>query len=99
MRATWNGQIIAESDDTVVVGGRHYFPRSAIKTEFLSPSEKTSTCPLKGTANYFSVTVDGQEAPDSAWTYPNPKDDAVKDRIAFWNGVQVAHEGVAEVAK
>jgi len=99
MRATWNGQIIAESDDTVVVGGRHYFPRSAIKIELLSPSERTSECSVKGTASYFSVTVEGQEAPNSAWTYPNPKDEAIKDRIAFWNGVEVVHEGGTPGAK
>ncbi|MDQ3632511.1 MAG: DUF427 domain-containing protein [Actinomycetota bacterium] len=93
MRATWKGKIIAESDDTVVVDGRHYFPRSAVRTELLSPSQKTTVCRSKGTANYFTVTVDGQENADSAWTYSSPKDEAVKDRIAFWNGVDVAHEG------
>ncbi len=91
MRATWNGQTIAESDDTVVIEGNHYFPRSAVEDEFLSPSAKTSVCRWKGTAGYFTVTVDGEENADAAWTYPEPKDGAaeLKDRIAFWKGVKV----------
>ncbi len=95
MRATWNGQTIADSDDTVVVAGKHYFPRSAVREELLWPSEKTSFCPVKGTANYFTVTVDGQESVNGAWTYPAPRDDAIKDRIAFWNGVEVKAEAVS----
>ncbi len=91
MRATWNGQTIAESDDTVVVEGNHYFPRSAVKDELVSPSAKTSVCPWKGTATYLSLTVDGQENPDAGWFYPEPKDAAaeIKDHVAFWKGVEV----------
>ncbi len=91
MRATWNGQTIAESDDTVVIEGNHYFPRSAVKDEFVAPSAKTSVCRWKGTAGYLTVTVDGEENVDAAWTYPEPKDGAaeLKDRIAFWKGVKV----------
>lgn len=91
MRATWNGQTIAESDDTVVIEGNHYFPRSAVSEELLSPSARTSVCRWKGTASYLTVTVDGEENADAAWTYPEPEDGAaeLKDRVAFWKGVKV----------
>ncbi len=89
--ASWNGTVIAESDDTVVVEGNHYFPRSAVKDGVLTESAKTSVCPWKGTASYFSVVVDGQTNEDAAWYYPEPKDAAaqIRDRVAFWKGVQV----------
>ncbi len=92
MRATWNGQTIAESDDTVVIEGNHYFPRSAVKDELVTPSEKTTLCPWKGTASYLSLSVEGQENTDAAWFYPEPKDAAaeIKDHVAFSKGVDVA---------
>ncbi len=71
MRAMWNGQVIAESDDTVVVEGNHYFPRESVVSDYLSDSAKTSVCPWKGTASYFTLTVDGQQNPDAAWYYPS----------------------------
>ncbi len=91
MRATWNGTTIAESDATVVVEGNHYFPRSSVKDELVTPSSKTSHCPWKGDASYLSLTVDGQENADAAWYYPAPKDAAaeIKDHVAFWKGVEV----------
>jgi uncharacterized protein (DUF427 family) len=91
MQAIWNGQVIAESDDTVVVEGNHYFPRTAVAAEFLSDSDTHTLCPWKGTASYHSVTVDGETNPDAAWYYPEPKSAAqmVRDRIAFWRGVTV----------
>ena len=91
MRATWNGQTIAESDDTVVVEGNHYFPRSAVEEEYVTGSAKTSVCPWKGTATYLSLTVDGEENADAGWFYPEPKDAAaeIKDHVAFWKGVEV----------
>jgi len=91
MQAIWNGQVIAESDDTVVVEGNHYFPRTAVAAEFLSDSDTHTLCPWKGTASYQSVTVDGETNPDAAWYYPEPKSAAqmVRDRIAFWRGVTV----------
>ena len=91
MRATWNGTTLAESDETVVVEGNHYFPRASIEAELLAPSTKKTHCPWKGTASYLTVTVDGQENADAAWYYPEPKDEAahIKDHIAFWNGVEV----------
>jgi len=90
-RASWNGTTIAESDDTVVVEGNHYFPLEAVKREHLRASEKHTTCPWKGEASYLSLEVDGQENPDAAWYYPDPKSAAaeLKDRVAFWRGVEV----------
>ncbi|AQR61062.1 hypothetical protein BZG35_04835 [Brevundimonas sp. LM2] len=89
--ATWNGQIIAQSDDTVVVENNHYFPRASVKAEYLAPSATTSVCPWKGTASYHSLIVDGKENRDAAWFYPTPKSAAaeIEDRIAFWKGVEV----------
>lgn len=91
VQATWNGAVIAESDDTVVVEGNHYFPRDAVMDGALSPSDTTSVCPWKGTASYFSVEADGSTNTDAAWTYPTPKEKAaeIKDRVAFWKGVEV----------
>ena len=88
--ATWNGTVIAQSDDTVVVEGNHYFPRSSV-TATLGDSPTTSACPWKGTASYLSVEVAGQTNADAAWTYPTPKDAAaeIKDRVAFWKGIVV----------
>lgn len=92
MKAEWNGVVLAESDDTVVVENNHYFPRSAIKEEYFSPSDNHTVCPWKGTASYLSVSVDGQSNPDAAWYYPQPKDAAaeIKDHVAFWRGVAVS---------
>lgn len=91
MKATWNGTVLAESDDTVVVEGNHYFPLSSVKQDLLEPSDTHSVCPWKGTASYYSVRVDGETNADAAWFYPEPKDAAaeIKDRVAFWKGVTV----------
>jgi uncharacterized protein (DUF427 family) len=89
--ATWNGTILASSDDTVVVEGNHYFPRESVADGVLVESSRTSVCPWKGTASYHSVVVDGQVNEDAAWYYPSPKPEAaqISDRIAFWKGVEV----------
>jgi uncharacterized protein (DUF427 family) len=89
--ATWNGTVIATSDDTVVVEGNHYFPAESVRQEFLRPSETHTVCPWKGTASYYSLEVDGASNPDAAWYYPSPKEAAaqIKDRVAFWKGVTV----------
>lgn len=91
VKAAWNGAVIAESDDTVVVEGNHYFPRAAVDHAVLSDSTTTSVCPWKGTAHYHSITVNGATNADAAWYYPEPKDAAaqIKGRIAFWRGVVV----------
>ena len=90
-KAIWNGQVIAESDDTVMVEGNHYFPREAIKSEYFTESEAHTVCPWKGVASYFNVVVDGDENSNAAWYYPEPSDAAemVRDRVAFWHGVEV----------
>jgi uncharacterized protein (DUF427 family) len=89
--ASWNGTVIAESDDTVVVEGNHYFPRAAVRDDVLVASSRTSVCPWKGTASYFSLSVDGQTNEDAAWYYPEPKPEAaqIQDRVAFWKGVEI----------
>ena len=91
MKAIWNNQVIAESSDTVVVEGNHYFPRSSVKSQYLKESATHSVCPWKGTASYFSLSVDGKSNPDAAWYYSQPKDAAsqIKDHVAFWKGVEV----------
>lgn len=90
-KAIWNGAVIAESDDTVEVEGNSYFPRDAVDTAYLRPSEKQTTCPWKGTARYLTLEVEGQTNPDAAWYYPEPKSAAagITDRVAFWRGVTV----------
>ena len=92
VEARWNGEVIARSNDTVVVEGNHYFPPDAVAANVLWPSRTTTVCPWKGTAHYYSVTVHGKENPDAAWYYPEPKQAAenIRGRIAFWKGVEVA---------
>ena len=91
MRAVWNGTVIAESDDIVKVEGNAYFPLDALKSEHFAETAHTSICPWKGTANYFSITVDGQTNENAAWIYKTPKDAAkeITNRVAFWKGVRV----------
>jgi uncharacterized protein (DUF427 family) len=91
MKALWNNQVIAESNDTVVVEGNHYFPLGSVKKEFLQPSDTHTTCPWKGLASYYTLEVNGETNKDAAWYYPEPKDAAqqIKNRVAFWRGVQV----------
>lgn len=91
MKAIWNNAIVAESDDTVVVEGNHYFPPDSVDESLLVESNHTSYCPWKGTANYYSLVVNGETNPDAAWYYASPKDAAseIAGRIAFWRGVNV----------
>lgn len=91
MKAIWNDHVIAESNDTVVIEGNHYFPESSLKKEFLSPSSTETVCHWKGTANYHSLNVNGKENKDAVWYYANPSELAkgIKGRVAFWKGVQV----------
>jgi uncharacterized protein (DUF427 family) len=90
-KASWNGATIAESDETIVVEGNHYFPRGSVNADYLVDSPTRTTCPWKGVARYYTLTVDGAENKDAAWYYADPKPAAaeIKDRIAFWKGVQV----------
>jgi uncharacterized protein (DUF427 family) len=91
MKATWHGATLAESDDTVVVEGNHYFPSESINKELFSASEKHSTCPWKGEASYYDIVVNGEVNKDAAWYYPEPKDAAknITGHVAFWKGVEV----------
>ncbi len=90
-KAIWGGKIIAESNDCIVVEGHQYFPESAVKREFLKPSEHTSVCSWKGTARYYHVDAGGMRNENAAWYYPEPSEAAqeIKGRIAFWKGVSV----------
>ncbi len=91
VRAVWNGTVLAESDDTVVVEGNHYFPAASLKTEYFRDSDTHTVCGWKGLASYYTVEVEGAKNPDAAWYYPDPKPEAeqVRDRVAFWKGVDV----------
>lgn len=91
MQALWNDTVIAESQDTVVVEGNHYFPPEALKREYFAASDRTTTCPWKGEASYYHVVVGGRENRDAAWYYPTPKPAAaeIAGRVAFWRGVVV----------
>jgi len=92
VKAVWNGEVIAQSDDTVVVEGNHYFPLDAVKPGVLKQSATTSRCPWKGTANYYSVEAGGKVNPDAAWYYAEPSTPAaaIKGRVAFWKGITVS---------
>lgn len=91
MKAVWNGQVVAESDDIVTVEGNAYFPAEALRREFVRPSDHTSVCGWKGTARYYTLDVDGRSNPDAVWYYPDPKPAAagIRGRVAFWRGVRV----------
>jgi uncharacterized protein (DUF427 family) len=92
VRATWNGTVLAESDDTVVVEGNHYFPPASVNDEFFEPSDSHTTCPWKGEASYRTVVVAGGDRnEDAAWYYPAPLSAAeeITDHVAFWRGVEV----------
>ena len=91
MKAIWNGTVIAESDETIVVEGNHYFPPDSVNKEFFADSSTNTRCPWKGVASYYTVEVDGQANADAAWYYPDPSRAAseIKDYVAFWRGVQV----------
>ena len=92
MKATWKDTVIAESEDTVVVEGNHYFPESSLKREYVTFSNHKTTCAWKGQASYYSLIVDGELNLDAVWYYADPKPEAemVRGRVAFWKGVKVA---------
>ena len=92
VEARWNGVTIARSDDTVVVDGNHYFPRSDVDASMSRPNASTTTCPWKGKASYYSLRVGDADNRNAAWFYPDPKSAAenIRDRIAFWKGVEVS---------
>lgn len=91
MKAIWNGVVVAESDDIVLVEGNHYFPASSLKREHVLPSNTRSMCSWKGEARYCNLFVDGDVNPDAVWFYPEPTEAAeeIRDRVAFWKGVKI----------
>jgi uncharacterized protein (DUF427 family) len=91
MKAIWNGEVLAESSDTVVVENNHYFPPASLNRQFFSDSPTTTVCPWKGTASYYHVEVNGKVNKDAAWLYPTPKSAAsnIAGHVAFWKGVEV----------
>ncbi len=92
MKATWNGTVLAESNDTIVVEGNHYFPADTINMEYFSPSETHTVCGWKGTASYYNITANGDTNKDAAWYYPETKPDAknIEGYVAFWKGVEIS---------
>lgn len=90
MKAIWNDAILAESEHTLIVEGNHYFPPDSIHKEHFRSSDRHTTCPWKGKASYYHITVDGQTNADAAWYYPDPKQAAahIKNYVAFWRGVE-----------
>ena len=91
MKATWNGATLAESDDTVVLEGNHYFPPESVNRDHVVFSNHRTSCPWKGQAHYYNLLVDGELNTDAAWYYPEPTEAAseIKGRVAFWKGVKV----------
>ena len=91
MKAIWKGEKLAESDETVVVEGNHYFPVSSVDMSFLMPSKTKTNCPWKGVARYYTINVGGDLNVDACWYYPKPKKAAknIQEHVAFWRGVEV----------
>jgi len=91
MKATWNNTVIAESEDTVMVEGNHYFPESSLNKSFITFSNHKTSCAWKGQASYYTLLVNGETNPDAVWYYadPKPEADMVRGRVAFWKGVKV----------
>jgi uncharacterized protein (DUF427 family) len=90
-KAIWEGEVLAESDDIVMVEGNKYFPADAIHREYFKPSSQTTICPWKGTASYYDIEVNGKTNAAAAWYYAEPKSAAkqIRGRVAFWKGVRV----------
>jgi uncharacterized protein (DUF427 family) len=94
VKAIWNGEVLAESEHTIVVEGNHYFPPESIHRELFKESSAHTVCPWKGVASYYDIEVDGNVNRNAAWYYPEPKDAAknIQGYIAFWHGVEVREE-------
>lgn len=101
MQAVWNGSVVAESDDTVVVEGNHYFPEGSLRMQYIRRSAWKSLCYWKGVASYYHVTVDGQVNRNAAWRYlhPSPLARKVKNRVAFWYDIQVRAQSPDEAGE
>lgn len=100
-RAIWNGEVIAESDHTVVVEGNHYFPVESVRREFLVESDKRTVCPWKGTASYYTIDVNGDRNENAAWYYPAPKAaaESIRGHVAFYHGVEVVDERAGDAGE
>ncbi len=92
MKAVWNGEVLAESDDTIVVEGSHYFPPDSVRWDHFTETDLHTTCPWKGEASYYTLKVDGEEAKNAAWTYHEPKEKAkhIKDYVAFYGYIEIS---------
>ncbi len=90
-KATWNGAVLAESDETIVVEGNHYFPPESVRPEYFKPSATHTVCGWKGQASYYTIEVNDQTNPDAAWYYldPLPAAEKIAGYVAFWKGVKV----------
>ncbi|MDQ6696178.1 MAG: DUF427 domain-containing protein [Actinomycetota bacterium] len=101
VRATWNGTLLAESDQTILVEGNQYFPPGDVVSKRLQPNDTHTHCPWKGDASYYDVVADGEHNPGAAWYYPEPLPGAstIRDYVAFWKGVEVSgsNENTPEV--
>lgn len=91
MKAIWNNQVLAESDETVVVDSNHYFPAGSINQDYFQPCDAKTICPWKGEASYYNIVVNNEVNNEAAWYYPETKEKAnhIKGMVAFWRGVQV----------
>lgn len=91
MKAIWNGKLLAESKETIVIEGNHYFPPDSVKQEYLIDSDHHSRCPWKGLASYYHIIVEGDKNENAAWYYPEPSEAAkeIRNYVAFWKGVEV----------
>lgn len=91
VKAVWNEKVIAESEQTIIVEGNHYFPPEAVQRSFLIDSQHHTTCPWKGVASYYHIQVGDQVNRDAAWHYPEPKKAAenIKNYVAFWRGIKI----------
>ena len=91
MKAIWNGKIIAESNNTIIIENNHYFPQDSVNKEYLKNNETHTVCPWKGKASYYDIVVDGKTNANAAWYYPEPKQMAkdIMNYVAFWKGVEI----------
>jgi uncharacterized protein (DUF427 family) len=91
VKAKWRGKVLAESNETEVVEGNHYFPPNSVKKEFFKKSDHHTTCPWKGEASYYNIVVESEVNENAAWYYPKPLVAAknIKGYVAFWNGIKI----------
>lgn len=91
VKAIWNDEVIAKSQNTIIIEGNHYFPPQDVRRDYLGASDYRSTCPWKGEAHYYDILINGEKNENAAWYYPQPKEKAlqIKDYVAFWKGVAI----------